>query len=128
MEKGSSGDESNFDLTSSSDESETECDLSICESGKVSEESQKEVRGIVCGPYNVSQHECLTCECIKGVVTVDDTYLKLDDLKKYAVFKATLKKIIRDYEDIDEIGTVVDYRCPQCQNCARCKESGKLRS
>ena len=128
VEKGSSGDEPNFDLASSSDESETEWDSFIGESGKDSEKPQREVQGGVCGPYNVSQHECLTCECVRSVVTVDDTYLGLDDLKKYAVFKATLKKIIREYEDLDEIGTVVDYRCPQCQNCTRCKESGKLRS
>jgi hypothetical protein len=37
-----------------------------------------------------------------------------------------LKKIVRMWDDIDECGTALDYRCPKCQRCTDCAQSGQL--
>ena len=82
----------------------------------------------ICQEYDIYDHTCMTCDCIAKIITINDSYLQLNDLQKLAVYKTRLKKIIRDYEDANEAGTSIDYRCPVCQHCPRCKESGKIRT
>ena len=43
---------------------------------------------------------------------VDDMYLDLDEFKKYAMFETKLRKLMKEYEELGEAGTLIDYRCP----------------
>merc|ERR1712082_331898 len=39
-----------------------------------------------------------------------------------------LKSLVREWEDCEEVGQVVDYRCPSCQDCQQCTGGGKTRA
>ena len=62
-------------------------------------------------------HKCVKCSC---VVNNKDGSSPIRSQK--------IQKMVRDWEDVEDTGTVVDYRCPKCQSCPECLKGGKTRS
>ena len=59
------------------------------------------------------------CEC-------SNTCNNTADWKVHRVKR--LKELIREWDDAEETGTVIDFRCPSCQDCPKCLSEGKTRA
>jgi hypothetical protein len=65
---------------------------------------------------------CLEDSMLANLVPEDGP----EDYKQYKIPLFKLKKIVRLWEEINQSGTVLDYRCPVCQQCTECTKAGKL--
>jgi len=102
------------------------------ESGQVGTDSYRQAHqnsgastdSVSTGGY--SEHSCTHCACIVDIDITSPAYLELSERDKFRVNK--IKKLVREWEEAEELGTVVDYRCPDCQKCPECLKEGRLRN
>ena len=72
-------------------------------------------------------HDCDTCTCSVNGVWEDS--IPDDDVPLFnsrGINK--LRSMIRKWEDDEDIGTTVSFRCPRCQDCPDCLRSGRTRA
>ena len=107
-----------------------------CQMEKVNDttfEDQRILTGvnIVAGPgseMEVSKqirtsHACMVCPCVVNLTEEEKSGTREEVIKI-----CKLKKLVREWEESEELSTLVDYRCPSCQSCPECKKEGKLRN
>ena len=46
----------------------------------------------ICRQYDLFEHECMLCSCIAEVLTIDEPYLRMNDLQKLAFYKNKIEK------------------------------------
>ena len=77
--------------------------------------------------YKPPEHHCDVCTChVQG--KWDDHILE-DEVPLFnsrGINK--LRSMIRKWEDDENIGTTVSFRCPRCQECPDCLKSGRTRA
>ncbi|HIM99666.1 MAG TPA: hypothetical protein EYM61_00620 [Deltaproteobacteria bacterium] len=83
---------------------------------------------VLTGFSKVKDHTCAGCSCFlkDDIENLDVSHLANASPELIRILK--LKKLIRLWESLDEIGTLVDYRCVKCQNCPECKKSKRTRA
>ena len=77
--------------------------------------------------FHETEHTCEDCDCL-STETGDSTATEecTKNFNSRGIHK--LKALIRKWEDEENTGTGVDYRCPSCQDCPECKKSGRTRA
>ena len=77
--------------------------------------------------YNSPEHNCDLCTChVQGLW---DHPIPEDDVPLFnsrGINK--LRSMIRKWEDDENIGTTISFRCPRCQECPDCLKSGRTRA
>ena len=71
-------------------------------------------------------HACDNCTCQGPVGLTSDPEVTVPLFNYRGVNK--LKQMIRKWEDEEDSGTGVRFRCPRCQDCPDCLKSGKTRA
>merc|ERR1711994_310778 len=77
--------------------------------------------------YTPPEHSCDVCICHaseKWEYPIPEDEIPLFNTK--GINK--LRSMIRKWEDDEDIGTAVSFRCPRCQECSDCLKSGRLRA
>ena len=77
--------------------------------------------------YKPPEHDCDLCTC--HVSGIWDYPIPEDEIPLYnsrGINK--LRSMIRKWEDDENIGTTVSFRCPRCQECPDCLRSGRTRA